>query len=131
MKSFNRLALALSIMFALNAAPAHAERYVTGGVSFFERVAVGFVEVTPVNIFFDDRCVDRRLCFKRDTMEISVVMHTAQGLREVILRTGQPVQVPGGLLMLSKAGTAPSNNGAIDLKKYRLEFVYIPVPAEY
>ncbi len=127
MKPLNKLALALCAAFAFSAAPANAERYVTSGVSFFERVTVGFVEVTPVNIFFDDRCVDPRLCFKSDTMEISLVMHTLRGLDEVVLRLDQPVQVPGGLLMLSSAGTAPSDNGAINLENYRLELVYIPI----
>lgn len=135
MTGLSRFALAICAACTAIAAPiahaAAAEPYVTRGVSFFQRVTVGFVEVTPVNIFYDERCSDPRLCFGRNSMAISVVMHTAQGLQEVILRLSQPAQVPGGLLVLRDAGTAPSRNGAINLEKYRLELVYIPVPADY
>jgi len=125
------LALAFCAIAAATAAPAHAERYVTTGVSFFERVTVGSVEVTPINIFHDNRCADPRLCFGRNSMVISVVMHTPQGLREVVMRLGQPAQVPGGFLLLTNAGTPSSRNGAINLEKYQLELVFIPSPEDY
>ncbi|MGB3469946.1 MAG: hypothetical protein WBA51_03880 [Erythrobacter sp.] len=131
MNIVTRLTLALCAIAAATATPAHADTYVTDGVSFFERVSVGSLEVTPVNIFYDDRCTDPRLCFGRNSMIISVVMHTPQGLREVVLRLGQPARVPGGLLLLTKAGTPPSRNGAINLEKYQLELVFIPVPKDY
>ena len=127
MTFLKRLSIILAASAALATAPANAERYVASNVSIFERVTVGFVDVTPITILFEDRCVNQRLCFRSDELIISAVLHDAQGLTEVILRLGQPVQVPGGLLVLTDAGTPGVPYGAINVEKYKLELVYIPV----
>ena len=128
MSLITRLSFTLAVAIAIGSTPANAERYVQSGVSIFERVTVGFVEVTPITILFEDRCEDQRLCFRSNELVISAVLHDARGLTEVVLRLGQPVQVPGGLLVLTDAGTPGSRQGAINIEKYQLELVYIPLP---
>ncbi|MEO1488976.1 MAG: hypothetical protein AAFR88_06015 [Pseudomonadota bacterium] len=100
--------------------------YITSGVRFFERVQVGFVEISAINIFYDERCADPSFCLRSDDMLISVVLHTPEGLTEVVLSLGESVAVPGGRLMLTSAGTPPVDYGAIELNKYALELVYMP-----
>lgn len=108
------------------ASPVGAQSFVARDVAFFERVAVGFVEVTPITVWRDSRCFDPAVCFREDTLVISVVLHDQRRLREVILKLDEPVEVPGGYLMLASAGTPPVRNGAIRLEKYNLELVYLP-----
>ncbi|MEM1197383.1 MAG: hypothetical protein AAGH57_14865 [Pseudomonadota bacterium] len=111
----------------LSASPAAASQkpQIANNVAFFERVALGGLEMSAVNIFYDERCVDPEFCFRQDTLVISVVLFTDRGLREVILRLGERARVPGGDLILTSAGTPPSRQGAIALENYRLQLVFI------
>lgn len=118
------MAATLGASFAL-AQPAAAKPQIANNVAFFERIALGGLEMSAVNIFYDARCVDPEFCFRQDTLVISVVLFTDQGLREVILRLGERARVPGGDLILTSAGTPPSPRGAIALENYRLQLVFI------
>ena len=113
------------IAIAEPAIAAPPEVRIANNVTFFQRVTLGDLELSAVNIFFDERCADREFCFRQDTMVISVVLFTDQGLREVVLRLGERVRVPGGDLVLTNAGTPPSRLGAIPLENYRLQLVFI------
>jgi hypothetical protein len=95
-------------------------------VAFFERIELGGLRMSPVNIFYDQRCVDPSFCFTSGDMKISVVLFTPNGPQEVILRLGEPTPVPGGTLTLAGAGTPASENGAIELERYGLELVFRP-----
>lgn len=113
--------------FAVFAGPALAQSAgVASGVSFYERVRVGDVEVTPFNISYDDRCPDLSFCTRSDRMVISVALHGGPFLREIVLELGRPSRVPGGWLTLTSAGTPASRQGAIELEKYQLELVFYP-----
>ncbi len=109
-------------------APASAQdsRDAVFDVAFFERVAVGEVEITPFGIIEDSRCLDYRLCSRRDRLIIAAVLHRFDGsVREVPLRLDELTPVPGGALLLTGAGTPPVRNGAIPLGKYGLDIVFV------
>ena len=101
-------------------------------VAFFERVAVGDVEITPIGIIEESRCPDPILCFRNDDLVVSAILHTYRGgragMREIPLRLNRLTPVPGGALLLTNAGTAPVRNGAIPLNKYSLDIEFIPFP---
>ncbi len=123
-----RTALApVALLTAAISAPATAQEDYAPDVAFFERVAVGNVEVTPVAIFRDTRCADIRFCTRENTLIISVVLHDYRGLSEVILELDEPAYVPGGFLVLRRAGTRPAARGAIPLSAYRLGLEYVPL----
>lgn len=111
----------------LLAAPGDDGIQSAAGIGFFEIIELGGMRMSAANIFYDERCIDPALCFTSDDMAISVVVFTDQGLRELVLRLGEPVAVPGGTIIFANPGTPPSRNGAIALERYRLEFVFIPL----
>ena len=105
---------------------AQEQRDVAFDVSFFERVEIGDVEITPFGIIEDSRCLDYRLCFRRDRLVIAAVLHRYDGsIREIPLRLDELTPVPGGALLLVNSGTAPVRNGAIPLRKYNLDIVFV------
>jgi hypothetical protein len=61
-------------------------------------------------------------------MAISVVLFGASGLSERVMQLGVPVRVPGGTLVLTGVGAPPATNGAIELERYALSFVFTPDP---
>ncbi len=128
MRLFRSIALAALGASLLAAAPASAESQIARGVAFFERISLGDLDLAPANIFYDERCADPLFCFHRDTVVISLVLFTDEGLREVVLKLGERTRIPGGHLTLTSVGTPPSRNGAISLEKYQLELVYVPLP---
>ena len=129
-----RLGSLVAVILAMLAtfAPVQAQVVSTGyyraaNVDFFERVQLGDIEVTPIGVIRDRRCPDIRLCFRDNTLLISVILHDRGTMREVVLELGQPQQVPGGLLVLVDPGARPVRNGAIPLRKYSLDLRYIPI----
>ena len=124
----HRLAFAVAAFGTLAfGAPASAQSAIAEDVAFFERVNVGDVEVTPFGVVRDRRCADIRFCTREDTLIISVILHDYRGMQEVVLELGEPVEVPGGFLVLLDAGTAPSLRSAIHLREYRLALEFIPL----
>ncbi|MEM7779973.1 MAG: hypothetical protein AAF697_06240 [Pseudomonadota bacterium] len=113
----------------LVSSPAEAQTETASGVAFFERVEIGGLDIAVANVFYDDRCARSDLCFRRNSMAISVIMFTDEGLREVVLTLGEPASVPGGTLTLTNVGAPPKESGAIPLKEYRLELEYVPADA--
>lgn len=97
-------------------------------VRFFERVAIGPVELTPIGVVRDQRCADPRFCFRPGDMRISVILHDRRYPYEVVLRLGQAVEVPGGFLVLRDPGTRPRERGALGLGEYALDIEFIPAP---
>ncbi len=128
-----RASLAVGLAFASaaiaptpsHAAPGDGEREIASRVAFFETIELGGLRMSAANIFHDQRCADPAFCFTSGDMAISVILFTDEGLREVILRLGEPADVPGGTLLLANAGTPPSANGAIELERYALELVFV------
>lgn len=94
-------------------------------VSFFERVVVGEVEITPFGVIEDSRCIEYPLCFEDDELIISAVLWEYGGKREIILREGYFTPVPGGYLLLLNGGAWPKRNGAIPLNRYQLDISYV------
>ena len=121
-----RLATAALALTAALAATAHAQTSVESGLAFYRPAKVGAVEVTPFNLVSDTRCADPDLCLTNDSVVISVFMDSDRGPQAMNLRLGQPRRVPGGFLMLTNTGVAPSANGAISIENYRIELVFIP-----
>ena len=109
------------------AAPAAAQNYgYIEDVAFFERVAVGNVEITPFGIKRDTRCADLRFCTRENRFTVSVILHDYRGMTEVVLDLDRPAVVPGGYLVLRDAGTRPKFRGVIPLREYALAIEYIP-----
>lgn len=107
-------------------ASAQEQRDVAIDVAFFDRVEVGDVEITPFGIIEDSRCLDYRLCFRRDRLVIAAILHRYDGsIREIPLRLDELTPVPGGALLLVNSGTPPVRNGAIPLRKYNLDIVFV------
>lgn len=132
MAAFFRASIVLAAAAALSST-AHAQEYATDvvfDVGFFERVAVGDVEITPFGIREESRCHDPELCFRNDRLIVSAILHLSDGPRreivEIPLRLGRPTPVPGGELWLLDAGTPPVRIGAIALKKYRFAIQFVP-----
>ena len=127
MAALPRITLALSGVVLTSSALAQQDTYDrVYDVAFFERVAVGDVEVTPIGILEESRCHDPELCFRNDRLVVSVILHGYRGMREIPLRLGRPTPVPGGELWLTDAGAAPVRNGAIPLDRYSLDIEYVP-----
>ncbi|MBV7267242.1 hypothetical protein [Erythrobacter ani] len=127
MTALTRTVLAMTGAAALAASASAQDTYYTVyDVAFFERVAVGEVEITPYGIIEDSRCIDSRICFKNDRLVIATVLHQGTRVREIPLRLGEPTLVPGGVLLLTRSGVAPVENGAIPLGRYSLDIEYIP-----
>ena len=107
-------------------ASAQEQRDVAIDVAFFDRVEIGDVEITPFGIIEDSRCLDYRLCFRRDRLVIAAILHRYDGsIREIPLRLDELTPVPGGALLLVNSGTPPVRNGAIPLRKYNLDIVFV------
>ncbi|MDJ0977429.1 MAG: hypothetical protein QNI87_02745 [Erythrobacter sp.] len=116
---------ALALAGAL-ASPLKAEVSVESDVAFFQRVQVGRVDVTPLNVFADTRCLDWELCARTQTMVITAILHTESGPQQIVLVLGEGARIEGGYLVLMSAGVPPSQNGAIPINDYRLELAFVP-----
>ncbi|MBD2842009.1 hypothetical protein [Erythrobacter rubeus] len=126
MTAFIRSALAMAGAAALAAsATAQDSYYAVYDVAFFERVAVGEVEITPFGIIEESRCTDRELCRKNDRLIIAAVLHSGTAVREIPLVLGRATRVPGGFLRLTRSGAEPVRYGAIPLGRYSLDIEYI------
>ena len=133
MRTASRI-LTAAVAGAALLAPASAQdrRDTAFDVSFFERVAVGDVEITPFGIVEDTRCLDYRLCFRSDRLVISAVVHQFDGSwREIRLSLDELTPVRGGALLLTAGGTPPVRNGGIPLERYKLDIVFVPYEREY
>jgi hypothetical protein len=111
-------------------AQAEKQPIIAYDLSFFERVTVGPIELTPFGVIRDLRCDDPRFCYRPQDMRISVIVHDQRIPREVVLRLGQATQVPGGVLVLRDPGTRPRARGALPLSEYALAIGFIPDPRE-
>lgn len=128
MSLIHRAAFAAAITASIVASPATAQSHdYVDNVAFFERVAVGDLEVTPIGIRRDTRCADIRFCDREDRLIVSVILHDYRGMREVVLELGRPAPVPGGYLLLTDPGTRPALRGAIPLDQYALDLEFIPL----
>ncbi|MEE4200091.1 hypothetical protein [Erythrobacter sp.] len=96
------------------------------GLRFFERAQLGPHELTPFGVVRDQRCADPRFCYRPEDMRISIILHERAIPREVVLRLGQPVAVPGGYYLLRDPGTRPRFRGALSLDEYALDIAFIP-----
>jgi hypothetical protein len=122
-------AAASTLAFA--AAPANAQSDDVENLRFFERAAVGPVELTPFGVVRDRRCSDPRFCWRPEDMRVSVILHDQSIPREVVLRLGERTAVPGGYLVLTDPGTRPRSRGALPLSAYALDILFIPLsPAQ-
>ncbi len=128
MLRFACLPIATLALLAASNAPAMAQSTSVDDVAFFERVAVGTVELTPIGVVRDQRCADARFCFRPDDMRISVILHDRRVPYELVLPLGQAVEVPGGYLLLRDPGTLPRQRGALRLSDYALDIEFIPDP---
>ncbi len=119
--------IAAIIALAMSASASAQDRRDTAfDVAIFDRIAIGEVEITPFGIIEDSRCLDYRLCFRRDRLVIAAVLHRFDGsIREIPLRLDELTPVPGGALLLVNGGTPPVRNGAIPLRKYNLDIVFV------
>ena len=123
-------AICIAMAAALLAAPTTAQvgkELRADDVAFFQQVALGKLDVTPIGIRRDKRCPDIRLCVEADALTVSELVDDGRYRREVLLQLGQPVAVTGGLLVLTDPGAAPKWNGAIRLSRYKLDLLYIPI----
>lgn len=118
-----QIALASSLLaLASAAAPALADN-----VAIFERAELtDELSVTSFGIIEDTRCASTRFCFNDDRLVVAAVVHYRGQDREVSLSMGEPLQLAGGTLTLTSTTTPPSSQGAIQLKRYRLEFEFQP-----
>ncbi len=133
MRTASRILTVAAVGTAL-LAPANAQdrRDTAYDVAFFERVAVGDVEITPFGIVEDTRCLDYRLCFRSDRLVISAVVHQYDGSwREIRLSLDELTPVRGGALLLTSGGTPPVRNGGIPLERYSLDIVFVPFDGSY
>lgn len=84
------------------------------------------LSVTAYGIIKDSRCADFGFCSAQDALVVAVVVLDHGQRRGVQLELGEPIQVSGGTLTLASTPTAPSDNGAIPLKDYVLNYTFIP-----
>lgn len=117
-----------SVAVACASTSAHAQSKIAYDVPFFQRVAVGDLEITPFGVVRDQRCADPRFCFRPNDLRISVILHDRRVPYEVVLRLGEPVAVKGGFLILRDPGTRPRQRGALRLSEYSLDFEFVPDP---
>lgn len=136
MMTLTRLFAVMLAALGLTAAPAQAQTLsqtqgqsrMAYDVRFFERVAIGPVQITPIGIVRDQRCADPRFCYRPEDMRVSVILHDRRYPYEVVLRLGQAVAVTGGFLVLRDPGTRPRDRGALRLGEYALDIEFIPDP---
>ncbi len=96
-------------------------------IRIFERVQItDTVAVTAFGIVEDSRCGASAFCGQWNRLIVAAVISDTGRPREVSLQLGTPVPVSGGSLILRSTDTPGSNNGAIPLRKYRLNFAFIP-----
>lgn len=117
----------VSLAFSTTADAQSRGFYRAQDVAFFEQVALGELDVTPIGVLKDKRCPDVRLCTFADEVVISFLVDDGYYRREVVLELNRPVAVDGGLLLLTDTGAAPKWNGAIRLDSYNLDLRYIPL----
>ncbi len=97
-------------------------------VAIFERAQITEdLAVTSFGIIEDSRCASERFCFEDDRLVIAAVVHYRGQDREVSLALGEPYRLNGGTLTLVSTTTPASRQGAIQLKRYRLDFEFQPV----
>jgi hypothetical protein len=123
-----RILAVLCAGLSLAGMPAQAQSRTASDVRFFERVAIGPLELTPIGIVRDQRCADPRFCYRPEDMRVSVILHDRRYPYEVVLRLGQAVEVAGGYLVLRDPGTRPRDRGALRLGEYALDIEFIPAP---
>lgn len=93
----------------------------------FERVHFGDgVSIVAFGVMEDSRCADRVLCFRDDRLVIDTVLTSPDGEREAPFAIGTSHRVRGGIVTLAGTTTPASRAGAIQLGKYRFQFVYTP-----
>ncbi|NVE93651.1 hypothetical protein [Altererythrobacter lutimaris] len=96
-------------------------------VAIFERAQLtDELAVTSFGIIEDSRCSGERFCFDEDRLVIAAVVHYRGQDREVSLALGEPLRLNGGTLTLTGTATPASSQGAIQLKRYRLDFEFQP-----
>ena len=117
------LALSSTLMALASAAAPAA----VSNTAIFERVQLtDDLAVTSFGIIEDSRCASARFCFDDDRLVVAAVVHYRGQDREVALVMGEPLQLNGGALKLTGTVTPASSRGAIQLKRYRLDFAFEP-----
>lgn len=118
----------LAFTSALIALASSAAPPAVDNVAIFERaVLTEDLAVTSFGIIEDSRCASERFCFEEDRLVVAAVVHYRGQDREVSLALGEPLRLNGGTLTLTGTATPASGQGAIQLKRYRLEFEFQPV----
>ncbi|MEP5939142.1 MAG: hypothetical protein ABJ239_12515 [Erythrobacter sp.] len=84
------------------------------------------ISVTAFGIIKDSRCGDSFFCNRDEQLIVAAIISDGGAQREVAIEMGKPMAVSGGTLILAGTATAASNNGAIQLKKYSLDFTFQP-----
>ncbi len=95
--------------------------------AIFERVELTEdLSVIAFGVIEDTRCAEPKLCFKDDRLIVAAVVSYRGFDSEVAMELGEPIFLEDGSLTLTDTATPASENGAIQLKKYQLEFVFEP-----
>lgn len=99
--------------------------------AIFERVELADdLAVTTFGIIEDTRCADSEFCFEDQRLIVAAVV-TYRGFdSEVAMELGEPIFLDEGTLTLVATATPASDSGAIQLKKYRLDFAFEPYSDE-
>lgn len=122
-------ALALTLVSTAAVAQSDAAVFEARDVRMFERISLGDdVSLIAFGVMEDSRCAKPRLCFEDDRLVIDTMMVSRGIEREFPMELGVRYRLPGGTLMLADTSTPASENGAIALKHYRLDFVYDRTP---
>ncbi len=96
-------------------------------VAIFERTQLtDELAVTSFGIVEDSRCSNSAFCFEDDRLVVAAVIHDGGRDREVAMVMGEPLRVTGGTLTLTGTSTPASRQGAIQLKRYRLDMEFQP-----
>ncbi len=123
-----RKTLPVLLLASATASAAEApEQRVVRDVRMFERVDLGDgISVVAFGVMEDSRCTPRNLCLRDDRLVIDTVLTWRDGEREAPFAVGTRYPVPGGSVVFAGTTTPPSDTGAIRLKEYRLDFVFVP-----
>lgn len=116
-------------MFAsllLATAPAYA-----ADSAIFDRIELADdLAITSLGIISDTRCVDAEFCFEEERLVVSAVIEYRGFESEVAVEMGEPILLEEGTLTLVATATPASDSGAIQLRKYRLDFAFEPYADE-
>ncbi|GAA4037129.1 hypothetical protein [Parerythrobacter jejuensis] len=119
--------MSLALLIAASLASAPQDWDIATGVPIFQREQITpDVSVFAFGIIEDSRCVDPEFCFRNNELRVAAVVNYRGRESEVVLELGKPLAIGPGTLTLLSAGTPANPNGAIRLKKYRLNMVYRP-----